>query len=493
VRLPGIHRCSPRIRKVRAPVYLRLHALLFGSLALAILLPRACAQTIAASQNTPPAPYTPQVWDIDWSYLREARSREDWTDRLHYIPLGKSPAHFLSITGQVRERGEYQDHPAFGAQPANNGYLLQRYLLSGDLEAGEHFRTFIQLDSGLINGRDGGPRPEIDEDRLDFNQAFMDVTPWRTGEDASFTVRAGRQLVSLGSTRLIATGAGLNVEQPFDGFRLTLHAAGWTADGLALRPTLIESGAFDNQPNATEELWGLYLTHPMPRLPRSHFDLYYLGFDHKNARYTQGSGREQRETLGVRLWSHTPSWDYDFEYTGQFGRFNRGDIRAWGAGYHFGYVYSSKRFAPHPEIDGGVLSGDHNPHDDTLGTFNPLFPNGNYLSESILLGPYNLIITRPTFKLSLTRKATSNTNEEFLWRQSKQDGVYNIAGILIHPPNGSSASYIGSQFQEVVDYNFSRHLSGALAYEHFFSGAFLKQSPPGRSLNFISPQLTWNF
>ena len=289
MRLPGLRPRSPGIGKVRAHVYLRLHALLCCSLALWILLPRARAQTIAASEKTPPAPYTPQVWDIDWSYLREAHNREDWTDCLHYIPLGKTPRHFLSITGQVRERGEYQDHPAFGAQPANNGYLLQRYLLSADLEAGGHFRTFVQLDSGLINGRDGGPRPEIDEDKLDFNQAFLDVTPWRAGEDASFTVRAGRQLVSLGSTRLIATGAGLNVEQPFDGFRLTLHAAGWTANGLALRPTLIESGAFDNQPNATEELWGIYLTHPMPRLRHAHFDLYYLGFGHKTARYTQGS------------------------------------------------------------------------------------------------------------------------------------------------------------------------------------------------------------
>jgi hypothetical protein len=433
------------------------------------------------------------VWDIDWSYLQDARNRVDWTDRLHYLRIGNSPMRFLSIDGQMRERGEYQDYPAFGAQPAHNGYLLQRYLLSGDLKAGNHFRTFLQLNSGLINGRDGGPRPQIDEDKLDFNQGFIDITPWKSGKDAAVTIRAGRQLVSLGSTRLVAIGAGLNVEQPFDGFRLTVRTAGWAADGLALRPTLIKSGAFDNEPNATEELWGLYLTHPLPPLPRANFDIYYLGFDHKNARYTQGSGREQRETLGARVWSHTSTWDYDFEYTGEFGRFGPGDIRAWGTGYHLGYAFPAKHFAPHPEIDGGVLSGDHNPRDHDLGTFNPLFPNGNYLSESILLGPYNLIITRPTFKLALSRKASSNTNEEFLWRQATQDGVYNIAGILIHPANGSTAYYIGSQFQEAIDYSFSRHLSGAVTYEHFFAGAFLKQSPPGHSVNFISPQLIWNF
>ncbi len=408
---------------------------------------------------------------------------------MHYIPLGNSS--FLSITGQVRERGEYQDHPAFGAQPADNGYLLQRYLFSSDLHLSEHFRTFIQLDSGLINGRDGGPRPGIDQDKLDFNQGLIDITPLRAS-DHSLTVRAGRQLISLGSTRLIATGAGLNVEQPFDGIRLMLHAGHWTGDGLAVRPAAVKSGIFDNEPNPAEELWGLYLSRALPPL-HTNFDLYYLGYDHKSVRYAQGTGREQRETIGARIWSHTPTWDYDFEYTAQFGRFKSGNIEAWGTGYHAGYTFHRTRFAPHPELDGGVLSGDHHVHDNTLSTFNPLFPNGNFLSQSILLGPYNLILVRPTFKTALTRKASTNTNVELLWRQATEDGVYNIAGILTHAPGKSSARFIGTQIQQEIDYAFSRHLSGSLAYEHFFAGEFLKQSPPGHSLNFISPQLTYNF
>ncbi len=129
-----------------------------------------------AAQTVNPPSYTPQVWDIDWSYLAgaaDSRSSErDWSDRFHYIRLLDDS--FLSITGQVRERGEYQDHPAFGAQPPDNAYVLQRYLFSADLHLTQHFRTFLQLNSGLINGRDGGPRPGIDEDKLDFNQGFVD-------------------------------------------------------------------------------------------------------------------------------------------------------------------------------------------------------------------------------------------------------------------------------------------------------------------------------
>ncbi len=447
---------------------------------------------LAAQTGNPPS-YTPQVWDMDWSYLAQpaasGSSERDWTDRFHYTSLGSNS--FLSITGQLRERGEYQDHPAFGAQPPDNGYLLQRYLFSSDLHLTELLRIFLQLDSGLVNGRDGGPRPAIDEDKLDFNQGFVDITPFGSS-DHSLTMRAGRQLISLGSTRLIATGAGLNVEQPFDGFRLMLRAGQWSADGVAVRPTEVRTGIFDNEPDSAEELWGLYLSRALPPL-RTNVDLYYLGYDHKSVRYVQGTGREQRETIGARVWSHTPAWDYDFEYTAQFGRFNTGNIRAWGTGYHLGYTFNQVRFAPHPELDGGILSGDHNTHDNTLSTFNPLFPNGNFLSQSILLGPFNLILVRPTFKTALTRKVSTNTNVELLWRQATEDGVYNIAGILTHAPGNSTARFIGTQVQQEIDYAFSRHLSGSLAYEHFFAGEFLKQSPPGHSLNFISPQLTYNF
>ncbi len=447
---------------------------------------------LAAQTSSPPL-YTPQVWDVDWSYLARpaatGSSERDLTDRFHYISLDETS--FLSITGQIRERGEYQDHPAFGAQPLDNGYFQQRYLISSDLHLTEHFRTFVQLNSGLTNDRDGGPRPGIDEEKLDFNQGFVDFTPLKS-PDQSLTIRAGRQLISLGSTRLIATGAGLNVQQPFDGFRLMLHAGRWTVDGLAVRPTEVKTGIFNNEPNPAEQLWGIYLTTAIPSF-HANVDLYYLGYDHKSVRYVQGTGREQRETVGARVWSHTQTWDYDFEYTAQFGRFNTGNIGAWGTGYHLGYTFNHARFAPHPELDGGVLSGDHDAHDNTLGTFNPLFPNGNFLSQSILLGPFNLIIVRPTFKAALTRKASTNTNVEMLWRQASQDGVYNIVGILTHAPENSNERFIGTQIQQEFDYAFSRHLSGSLAYEHFFTGGFLKQSPPGHGLNFISPQLTYNF
>ncbi len=439
-----------------------------------------------------PPPYTPFVWDEDWSYLSEPTLRQDWSDNIRYVQLGDNAANYVSFGGQIRERGEYTDYPAWGAQPADNGYLQQRYILNADLHVGDLFRMFVQLSSGIEDGRDGGPRPGIDEDKADFNQTFIDVKPWHDGE-SSFNIRVGRQLVALGSTRLVAIGAGLNVQQPFDGFRLTLKTRAWTLEGLALRPTLIKTGVFDNEPNPAEEFWGIYATHKFPWLPHAIIDVYYLGIDHKSVIFFQGTGREQRESIGARIYARTPTWYYDYEYTQQFGWFGAGTISAWGLGTNSGYRFPQVRWTPRIELDAGVTSGDHNLHDNRLGTFNPLFPNGSYLSQSLLIGPYNVIIARPKLELDLTKSVSFQPNLEFLWRQSTFDGIYNIAGFPTHPGTASSARYVGGQIQAEIDWTANRHLSAALVYEHFFPGEFLKQTPPNKSVNFISPQLTYTF
>lgn len=50
-----------------------------------------------------------------------------WTDDLHHLRPGSGDAKYVS-TGQIRERGEFQDYPGFGAEPPDNGYSHQQAL-----------------------------------------------------------------------------------------------------------------------------------------------------------------------------------------------------------------------------------------------------------------------------------------------------------------------------------------------------------------------------
>ncbi len=472
------------------------HQTTLATLRLALLIVAATV-TLCGQQTSggfvphQPLPYTPLVYDQDWSYLSDHRNVQDFSDRLHFVPLNEDETDYIDFAGQIRERGEYFDHAAWGAQPPDNGYLLQRYLFSADLHLAHSLRVFCQLSSSLIDGRDGGPRVAVDQQELSFNQCFADVPVLHRGKK-QLTIRVGRQLVSLGSTRLVAIGAGLNVQQPFDGVRLMLDLGNWQFQALALRPVAVASGILQSGPDHTQELWGIYATHSVP-IPKSKLDLYYLGYDHVKAIWTAGVGRELRESFGIRLYAPTPTWYYDWEFIYQTGRFGPDNIRAWSIGTNTGYQFRHARFAPRVEIDTGAMSGDGNLKDKTLGTFNSLFPNGSYLSQALLLGPYNLLIARPKLELHLTRKLTLSPNFEALWRESTTDGIYGSVGYPTRAGTLSDARFVGSQIDAQLDYRLGRHMLFSVDYEHFFPGEFLKQTPPNREVNFIAPQFTYNF
>src|SRR5689334_11245459 len=110
-------------------------------------------------------------YEEDWSALADRAQRSDWLDPVKYIRLGPS-GWFVTLGGEIREKYELLDEPGFGLGPKDqNGYLLQRYLLSADFHLGGNFRFFTELQSGLEEGRNGGARP-TDLDRLDVHQAF---------------------------------------------------------------------------------------------------------------------------------------------------------------------------------------------------------------------------------------------------------------------------------------------------------------------------------
>ena len=187
----------------------------------------------------------------------------------------------------------------------------------------------------------------------------------------------------------------------------------------------------------------MYSVRSFPALPKGNIDLYYLGLDRKRARFDAGSEREQRHSAGARLWEKTESWDYNYELVFQWGHFGPGDIRAWTGASDTGFRIESVKFRPRLGLKADVASGDQDPTDQTLGTFNALFPKGAYFSEADLLGPYNLMDLHPSVELNLTPSLKLTTDADFFWRQSIHEGIYEIPGNLLESGGGTAARYIG--------------------------------------------------
>jgi hypothetical protein len=447
---------------------------------------------VEAQQLPSPPPYQQLRYEEDYSYLRDPTRRTDLWDIIKYVPFNNKGDWYLSVGGEVRERYEYFDNFNWGQGPQDkNGYLLQRYMLHIDLHLGPNLRFFAQLKSGLEDERNGGPRPP-DKDVLDVNQAFLDVSTG-VGNIGSLTLRAGRQEMTYGSSRLVSVRESPNVRQSFDGVRLTLDARAWRVDGFVTRPVETNTGIFDDEPDPKRLFWGFYGVAPLPVLPGGKVDLYFFSLDRKQAHFNQGTADEQRQSVGTRLWGQIESWDYNFEFVFQWGKFGRGDIRAWTAASDTGYTFQKLPFRPRIGLKADIASGDRDPKDRNLQTFNALFPKGAYFNETDLIGPANFIDLHPSLLLHVTERISFNVDWDFFWRQNLNDGIYGVAVNLVRSGLTSHARYIRSALSSGAEWRIDRHITLAGAYTYFFAGPFLRESGPGKDVNYFSVWGTYKF
>ena len=140
-----------------------------------------------------------------------------------------------------------------------------------------------------------------------------------------------------------------------------------------------------------------------------------------------------------------------------------------------------------------VASGDHNPNDNELQTFNPLFPRGLYHQLVDLNGHVNFIDLDPTLVVHPFARLSLTADWDFFWRESLRDGLYNVGGFFIRPVTGSSARYIGSQPSLIGEWRIQRHLTAVVIYTHFAPGPFLQQTGPSRTVNYGSVWFDFKF
>ena len=427
--------------------------------------------------------------------MRDPTKQSDFWDPIKFIPLNNSGDWYLSIGGEARERFEYYNNFRWNPEAADqDGYLLQRYLLHADLHMGESVRVFGQLQSSLEDWRAGGPRG-TDEDRLDLHQLFVDLRlPLAESSNNEFTLRLGRQEMLYGSQRLVSVRESPNIRRSFDAARLLTHMGEWHVDAFLARPVEDDPGVFDDWGDDHTVFWGVYANHPLAFLKGSSIDLYYLGLDHPDATFSQGTADEQRHSLGARLFGKADAWDYNFESVFQCGTFGNDDIIAWTLASDTGYTFNDVMYMPRVGLRADVISGDTNPNDGTLGTFNPLFPRGAYFGESSLIGPANLIDLHPSLDLHVTKNVKVSADWDVFWRYSTDDGIYDNGGNVLRSGTADgNARFIGHQTSVQLEWEIDRHTTFDITYSHFFAGDFIKKSGPGADVDFVGAWLVYRF
>lgn len=466
--------------------------------------PAAPASPAAQTPAAPP-PFRLFRYEEDYSYLADPTRRTGALDGLKYIELAQDPPATLSLGGEARTRYEYSSAPAFGLRgPGHDDFVLQRFLLHADLHIGDrsglHGRGFIQLLSGLVSGEEF-PKPGNQDNALDVQQGFAEVL-WgdnrapavASGED-SFGLRVGRQEIGLGSFRLVTVREPTNARLAFDGGRATLNVDRMTFDAFLLRPVDPKIGLFNDGEDDNTTFWGVYSAVPLAPDRKLGIDGYYFGLNRENARFQSGTGDELRHSLGARIWGRDNNWDHDTEIVFQFGDFDVAgrteDILAWTIASNTGYTFADAGWKPRIGLKLNVASGDADPDDGRLGTFNPLFPRNNYFSDANLLAPYNFFDVHPTLTLRPTSDLTITAGWDVYFRYSTDDAVFSPTGIVI-PADASDSRFVGSSLTVTADWSINRFISLGASYVHFFRGDVVTDAG-GKDVDFFGVWLTAKF
>ena len=426
----------------------------------------------------------------DWSYLADPSKRTGhWTEPFKYIALNERGSVYLTTGMEARSRYESYTNVDWGSAP-NDSYIWHRFMPYADLHAGE-VRLFAQPIFSEITGTSRPVRP-VDTTGADMLQAFGEVEV-SVGEGSSLRISAGRKLISLGAGRFIDTRYGPNVPRAFDGLDATITTQDRQVTALYARPVDNAPGDFDDRASHRQAVWGVYATQWLKEDRSIGVDAYYLGLRDREAVSDQGTGRELAHTFGARLFGRKGAWFWNFEGAVQAGTFKDHRVAAWGIGGEVGYRFLGMPLQPEVQITTDVISGDSDPDDAELGTFNPLFPRGKYFGSLSALGPRNLIHIRPSITVHPHKDVAVSLNWAAYWRQSTADGIYAISGNLVRSGRGSDARFIGNQVELSLAWQATAELNLSAFVSAFEPGLFIADTGPARTITLVGAMANVRF
>jgi Alginate export len=433
----------------------------------------------------------------DWSVLRgfDLDKTDDFWDRVKFIPLTPDDNVWLTLGGQARERFEYFRQFVFGdSEPKqSDGYFLTRFRLLADLHVTRYFRVFAEGKSSFASDRDlQGGRTTAFVDEFDLFNGFADVMI-PLGEQASVTLRGGRQELIFGSQRLVGPGDFSQIPKTFDGAAAYARVAEWTVIPYWTMAVPIVHKYRFNESTIDQQFFGVFGSGPLYVLPVN-LDLYWLDANNKTATFNGTFGREHRHTLGGRVWGNIGATGLDFEVEGaaQFGTVGRGSVAASMYTVVVGYTLPIARLSPRVWVEFDYASGDDKPGGN-VGTFSQLYPDAHqFLGYIDYFGRQNIISPNAGVTLNPLRDLTLSLRQYFFWRASDRDAVYNKVGGVLRAGT-SAASYVGAETDVYAAYNVTRHLLGYAGYSHVFTGEFINKTGPHQDSDFYYVALQYTF
>ncbi len=409
---------------------------------------------------------------------------------LKYISIRNK--NYISFGGELREQFQIYNNINFGDVPAtykdiSANQLWHRLMLHSNIELGNHFRFFVQINNTLRFLNNNPVVPEIDENQLSLHQAFVElkVNYWK--------FRLGRQELFYGNHRLLTVREGPNTRQAFDGLIIKRTFKNGGIDFFAVSKTISKQYVFDDQ-SFKEGLIGMYGTQYFSD-NKIGLDYYAVNFQSKLRKYNYQTGFENRQTYGLRLFSKFQKINFEVEGAYQSGKFNDLTISA-------NNVLADINMMVLPGKKGiigfavNAASGDKNNADKKLNTYNLLYGKPAY-GLAVPIGASNIISLNPYIKINPVQKLNLLAQVFFLARNSDQDGTYS-PGMLENRPRpdlifSSNKKSLGEFYVIETNYQQTKNLSFAIDASFFKAGTYTKATGSGKDITYLSFKSTFKF
>lgn len=452
------------------------------------------AQDKKASDKPLPGPkYLNLRWDEDFSYLdgEPGTYQENFFDPIKNIHLDDDWR--LTLGGEFRYRLEAETNKAFGAtEPAQDTFHLFRYMLHADFKYRDLFRMFVQGIAAFDEDRDLGPRG-IDENRWDLHQLFFDVR--LLGEELPLTLRVGRQELQYGNQRYVSPLDWAMVRRRFDAVKLFAKGDTWDVDLWFSKPVVVQRDQSDRY-NEDIDFYGAYGTYK--GIDRHGVDMYFFAVEDRGNKVNPNGRAGDRSifTLGSRFWGKTANFDYEAELAGQWGHWAGDRVQAWSWTLDGGYTLADIRCKPRLGAGLDWASGDDNPRDRSVGTFDQLFPFSHYY-----LGFLDLVARQNIMALNLNvsawaipKKVKAKATYYAFWLNEEKDALYNAPGRAVRRNRqGRSGKEIGQELDLTVAWKLKPHASVLFGYSHFWDSNFIRSTGPSENADLFYVQYGFKF
>ena len=409
-----------------------------------------------------------------WSAPTDSIKEASFLERIKHLPINKHKG-FVSTGISIREGYENFRDYLWGIGPQDkNGYFLHRVLFHNDIRWNRNFRSFFEVQSSTISDRNGGPRPIQDLNTIAMNQFFGEVA-LPAGKWTMLHFRFGKQSLNYGNGTLLDI-RDANVRRSFAGGKLILENKSLKVDAFFMLPITVREGSFDDRIDHSQKVGGFWGTRKFYNYTLARLDLYYIFITRKQTRFNQGTGKEVRSTVGMAATLKKENWFSYTEVDIQFGKFNAGNISAWKIATSIGYQAQIINIKPVITIQGAISSGDKDPSDRALQTFNPLYPKAVYYGFIDNAGSANLVVVHPKAEFQFFKRFRLTAGYYQFWKQQANDGIYAINGAYLLPA-ANDKKPVGRMLDVLITYSIGSQIIIQLIGSYYKRDEYLKEQP----------------